>query len=255
MFTLKQYADGQWSASIEDDSNLLLKIRANSYEELFKIASIKEAWDYRQRSNAMRKSRLELYCLIGQRSDRRFNENQSFDLRIISSFINQMNFDEVAVFHPHSSVVLALIHRSESIDHFSYVKQTFDLCNKPLLISPDAGAYKETHRISEKLGADLIPANKVRVDNEPKIVIQGDVNGKDCLIVDDIADGGRTFMHLAKALKNDGAQKVSLYVSHAQFNYGFDDLAENIDLVFCTNSFRDIEHPMVHQFKILGLLL
>lgn len=101
---------------------------------------------------------------------------------------------------------------------------------------------------------ELIPANKVRINGNPKILIQGDVRDKHCLIVDDIADGGRTFRNLALALKNSGARKVFLYVSHGQFNYGFSELQQSINHIFCTNSFRDLDHPSLSQFKIDGLL-
>ena len=71
------------------------------------------------------------------------------------------------------------------------------------------------------------------------------------MIVDDLADGGRTFKFLAEELKNQGAAKVFLYVTHAQFNYGFDELKETIDHVYCTNSYKDIEDGFVTQFKVI----
>jgi len=77
------------------------------------------------------------------------------------------------------------------------------------------------------------------------------VTGKDCLIVDDLADGGRTFKYLAEALKKQGASKVYLYVTHAQFNYGFEELKETIDHVYCTNSYKDIDDVFVTQFKVI----
>ena len=83
------------------------------------------------------------------------------------------------------------------------------------------------------------------------ISIQGDVKNKECLIIDDIADGGRTFRLLADALKNQGATKVFLYITHAQFNYGLDEVKQSIDHVYCTNSYRDIEDPFVTQYEVI----
>ena len=119
------------------------------------------------------------------------------------------------------------------------------------MVSPDAGAYKETHEIAEKLNADLIPSNKVRINGEPQISIQGDVSNKKCLIVDDLADGGRTFKNLASELKKQGASKVFLYVTHGQFNYGFEELKESINHIYCTNSYKVIENEFVTQYKIV----
>lgn len=250
-YEIKKFKDGQVAANIIEEGNLEVKIRGNSYEDLFAIASIKEAWDADNSMNKSATSSLTIYCLIGQRSDRRFHPKESFDLKVIANFINAMGFDKVHIFHPHSPISLALIANASKLSHFQYVKKAFEIIGGPILVSPDAGAYKTTHEIAEKLGADLVPSNKVRVDGAPQISIQGNVAGKDCLIVDDLADGGRTFTFLAAELKNQGAAKVFLYVTHAQFNYGFDELKESIDHVYCTNSYKDIKDNFVTQFKVI----
>ena len=251
-YELKKFHDGQVTSKIIENGDLELKIRGNTYEDLFRIASIKEAWDAANSMNKMAVSELTIYCLIGQRSDRRFHENESFDLKVIAHFINSMNFDKVKVLHPHSPISLALINNSEQISHLPFVEKAFKAIGSPVLVSPDAGAYKGTHEIAQTLNADLIPSNKVRVAGEPIISIQGDVQGKECLIVDDLADGGRTFKNLAEELKKQGASKVFLYVTHGQFNYGFDELKEHIDHIYCTNSYRDIEDDFVSQFVVVA---
>ncbi len=218
---------------------------------MFAAASVKEAWDALNVFNKAAVSTLTIYCLIGQRSDRRFNKGESFDLKVIANFINAMKYDKVLLLHPHSSTALALINNSERIGHFSFVEKTYNSIGKPVLISPDAGAYKTTHAIAEKLNADLIPSNKVRINSTPIVSIQGNVKDKVCLIVDDLADGGRTFNQLAKQLKSQGADKVYLYVTHGQFNYGFDELKEWIDHIYCTNSYKNIDDTFVTQFKVV----
>lgn len=250
-YEIKKFKDGQVSAKITKDGDIHIKIRGNSYEDLFKAGAIKEAWDAENSENKTAIAKLTIFCLIGQRSDRRFNKGESFDLKIISKFINSMQFDKVFILHPHSPISLALIDNSEKISHFEYVEKVYNTLGNPVLVSPDAGAYKTTHEIAEALNADLVPSNKVRVDGAPVISIQGDVKNKECLIVDDLADGGRTFKFLAKALKNQGASKVFLYVTHGQFNYGFDELKETIDHIYCTNSYKDIDDKFVTQLDIL----
>ncbi|MBE7632882.1 ribose-phosphate pyrophosphokinase [Tenacibaculum finnmarkense genomovar ulcerans] len=250
-YEIKKFNDGQVTAKILEKRNLHVKIRGNTYEDLFRIASIKEAWDAENRLHKTATAILTMYCLIGQRSDRRFNEKESFDLKVIANFINSMGFDKVEILHPHSSISLALIDNSVELKSYEYVKKAYHAIGNPVLISPDAGAYKTTHEIAEKLEADLIPSNKVRIAGVPKITIQGAVKNKECLIVDDLADGGRTFNFLAKELKNQGATKVFLYVTHGQFNYGFDELKENINHIYCTNSYKDINDDFVTQFKVV----
>lgn len=249
-YKTNKFRDGQVSAKILESGDLDIKIRGNSYEDLFNIASVKEAWDSENTLNKNNNSILTIYCLIGQRSDRRFNKGESFDLKVISEFINNMNFDKVYIFHPHSDISLALINNSEKISHFKYVEKTFKQIGNPILVSPDAGAYKTTHEIAQKLNADLVPSNKVRIDGVPVISIQGDVKDKECLIVDDLADGGRTFKFLAEALKKQGATKVFLYITHGQFNYGFEELKETINHIYCTNSYKNIDDNFVTQYKL-----
>lgn len=250
-YEIRKYKDGQVAAKITEAGDLDIKIRGNSYEDLFSIATIKEAWDA---ENVMKKTALAsltIYCLIGQRSDRRFNPQESFDLKVIAKFINSMSFDQVNILHPHSPISLALIDHAYALSHFEYVEKAYHEIGNPVLVSPDAGAYKATHEIAEKLNTDLVPSNKVRIEGAPSISVQGDVQDKDCLIVDDLADGGRTFKILAATLKEQGAARVFLYVTHAQFNYGFEDLKESVDHVYCTNSYQEIEDDFVTQYEVL----
>ncbi|PQJ79026.1 phosphoribosyltransferase family protein [Polaribacter porphyrae] len=249
-YEIKRFKDNQVAAKIVENGNLHIKIRGNTYEDLFKVAAVKDAWDA-DIENKCNISILTIYCLIGQRSDRRFHPNESFDLKIISKFINSMKFDKVEILHPHSAVSLALINNSTEISCFEYVKQAYNKIENPVLVSPDAGAYKTTHYFAEKLNADIIPSNKVRINGIPQIKIQGNVSQKNCLIIDDLADGGRTFKLLASELKKQGANKVFLYVTHAQFNFGFRELKESINHIFCTNSYKDIDDDFVTQYKVV----
>jgi ribose-phosphate pyrophosphokinase len=249
-YEIKRFKDGQVTAKIIDNGDIHIKIRGNSYEDLFSAAAIKEAWSAENSENKTAIAKLTIFCLIGQRSDRRFNKGESFDLKTISKFINSMHFDKVSILHPHSPISLALIDNSEKISHFKFVEKTFKQIGNPILVSPDAGAYKTTYEIAKKLNTDLVPSNKVRIDGAPVISIQGDVKGKECLIVDDLADGGRTFKFLAKTLKDQGATKVFLYITHGQFNYGFDELKETIDHIYCTNSYKNIDDHFVTQYKL-----
>ena len=69
-------------------------------------------------------------------------------------------------------------------------------------------------------------------------VLHDDFGGKDCVIVDDICDGGRTFIELAKVLKERGAGKIGLFVTHGIFSQGVGVLFDNgIDFIYTTDSF------------------
>ncbi len=70
--------------------------------------------------------------------------------------------------------------------------------------------------------------------------MESDFEGKICFIVDDIYDGGGTFVGLSALLKRHNAGKIVLIVSHGIFSKGF-DLA-HIDAIYTTNSFKDFEN-------------
>lgn len=255
-----KYPDGQISAKVNLSETIfnpykIITERINSYEDLFFIRSIAEAIPN------INEYRLIIPCLFGQRSDRRFTHGQSFDLKLIAEVINNCKFNEVGILDPHSDVSLALINNSYKISSFNHVKDAFDAeciindiwgVDKPIIISPDAGAYKKCFEYGEKLQAEVVAAVKYR-DSNGKINLKfiGDVDGKNCLIVDDLIDGGATFINLSKELEVRRAKKVCLYVTHGYFSKGFEILEEAINHIYCTNSVKDIDHAFVTQFKVI----
>lgn len=242
-----KYPDGQVSCKITSLSNNTINIRLSSYEDLFFLEALTDAI-YKKYS--INRGKLELFipCMLGQRSDRRFADNQSFDLKLICDFINKLDFQKVTVFDPHSDVTLALLNYSEKLSSFQYVKQAVEQMKgctafkQPLvLVSPDAGAYKKVFEYGEKLGLEVVAAVKHRdLNGNVDLTFMGDVKDKECLIVDDLCDGGYTFKILGKKLKEQGATWVSLYVSHGYFSKGFEELNQVIDHIYCTNSVKDI---------------
>ncbi len=67
-----------------------------------------------------------------------------------------------------------------------------------------------------------------------------DLKGQPCIIVDDICDGGGTFLGIAEELKKKNAGDLYLVVSHGIFSKGLKDLASTFNAIFTTNSFRNV---------------
>lgn len=253
-FTRVKYPDGQISAIYHPETlemvNQEIKERINSYEDLMYVRAMADAHE-------MSEWTLFIPCLFGQRSDRRFKDFQSFDLKIITEVINSCKFGEVKIFDPHSDVSMALINNSKKVTPLLFVQSAIEsiIANDSdergtfngelLLVSPDAGAYKKVFSFGGLLGLPVMGAMKHRdVNGEITLMFTHDVSGKDCLIVDDLCDGGYTFELLGKALKEHGARKVYLYVSHGLFSKGYASMYEaGIDGIYCTNSVRDLEPP------------
>lgn len=240
------YPDGQLSVKITDFTDRHIRERINSYNDLIFILSIVECC----KSNGYEDLTIFIPSLFGQRSDRRFSENQSFDLKIICNLINSCNFKEVLILDPHSEVSLALINNSKKISSFDYIQRAVDRIdinrkdrgNPLVLVSPDSGSYKKCFEYGEKLNLPVVAAVKHRdLDGKVDLTFMGDVKDKDCLIVDDLGDGCYTFLVLADRLRKQGARKVYLYISHGFFSKGFGELVKVIDHIYCTNSVKDID--------------
>jgi ribose-phosphate pyrophosphokinase len=98
------------------------------------------------------------------------------------------------------------------LDHIN--QQKFD---DVIVVSPDVGGVVRARAVAKLLeDADLAIIDKRRPRaNEAKVMhIIGDVDGKDCIIVDDMIDTAGTMAQAANALKEHGARKVVAYITH-----------------------------------------
>ena len=85
-----------------------------------------------------------------------------------------------------------------------------------VIISPDVGGVVRARGIAKRIDGDLAIVDKRRDKaNESEVMnIIGDVNGRDCIIVDDIVDTAGTLCNAAEALIKAGAKSVSAYITH-----------------------------------------
>ncbi len=87
-----------------------------------------------------------------------------------------------------------------------------------MVVSPDVGGVVRARALAKRLDdADLAIIDKRRPRaNEAKVMnIIGDVSGRTCVLIDDLVDTAGTLCEAARALKEDGANKVLAYVTHA----------------------------------------
>lgn len=195
------------------------------------------------------------------RQDRKCEEGESFSLKVFARLINSMNFNKVYVVDSHSDVAVALIDNCINISNENYIHLTLNDLKKTnknlLLVSPDAGANKKSNKLMSAFPNyfdSIIKCDKRRDTKTGLIygieVFAGDLNKTDCLIVDDICDGGATFINVAKELQNHNCGDLYLFVTHGIFSKGFDELNKYYKKIYCTNSFSDINDASVIQYKI-----
>ncbi len=193
------------------------------------------------------------------RQDRVMVPGEPLSVKVYTDLINAQNFKRVLVFDPHSEVTGALLERATIISNHEFVKACIGDKKDLLLISPDGGALKKIYKVSSFLGGiPVVECSKIRDVKNGQLtgftVYAEDLNGKPCYIVDDICDGGGTFLGLAKELKAKNSGPIYLIVSHGIFSKGFEELSQHFAGIFTTNAFSTIENKSLTQIKLEDLI-
>ena len=205
---------------------------------------------------SVKKIHLFLPYMPGARQDRVMMSGESLSVKVYANLINGLNLESVTVFDPHSEVTPALLDHCKVINNHEFIRQVVNVIDTDIiLISPDGGALKKIYKVSEFLGGlPVIECSKKRNVKNGKLegfkVYDHDLKGKACLIVDDICDGGGTFIGLAKELKKVNAGDLFLAVSHGIFSKGFEKLNKYFTKVYTTDSFKDVKDESVEQIKL-----
>ena len=265
-FKVSKFPDGQQTIELLDynycnnSEKVIIITRISSFIDLELIICATQAL----KNIGFFHIELSIAYFLGARSDRQFVDGGiNYLKQVICPIINSQGYEKVYVFDPHSDVIEACVNNIQKNNNHNLVRLSIDYIkgksgrDKDLLVvAPDAGAIKKTYEVCKKLELqNVIIASKIRemisgniVKTEiPKI----DNNIKKIIIIDDICDGGRTFVNLAKEIKKQTDKPIYLIVSHGIFSAGFDELLSVIDEIYTTNSFKDIEHQKIKQFKII----
>jgi len=85
-----------------------------------------------------------------------------------------------------------------------------------MIVSPDVGGVVRAREIATRLKCDLaiIDKRRQRAGHSEVMNVIGDVEGRDCILVDDLVDSGGTHCNAAEALIKQGARSASAYVTH-----------------------------------------
>lgn len=212
------------------------------------------------------------------RQDRRMVPGEPLSIKVMANILNAQRYAKVTVFDPHSDVGTALVDNVEVVNNHRLVATAIGLImernmiaqtspigpeiqvtnfnDKMRLISPDAGAEKKVFKLSSFLNLKtehVLYASKRRSVETGQILetkLEADVTDKICIIVDDIIDGGRTFTELAALLKQKGAAKVYLIISHGIFSAGLDGLKKDIDAIYISDSIHRINDGFVSTIAL-----
>ena len=101
------------------------------------------------------------------------------------------------------------------------IRENYDN-GKLTMVSPDVGGVFRARAFAKRLDADLAIIDKRREQAGVSEVMHviGDVDGRDCILVDDIVDSGGTLCNAAVALMENGANSVAAYATHGVLSGG-----------------------------------
>jgi len=186
--------------------------------EFLHIAQLKVLLDVQFFSDVV----LKLPYLPYARQDKEITNESTFALYPFTLLLNSLRFTEVRVVDPHN-----LRLSQHLINNVSYSRPAVEawlqiLKAKP--VYPDAGALKRYDANPKSLHCEKIREPLTGAITGLKVI--GKVKHINYLIVDDLCDGGRTFIEVAKKLYEKGAKEVHLLVSHGIFSKGLEPLRE-----------------------------
>jgi len=224
---------------------VIIEAEIRSSDDLMRVGMIKDAISRCAHFRVPVKL-IMLYVPYG-RQDRPCEAGEAFGLKVFANIINSWDFEEVVIADPHSDVTPALIDRLTIIPQEKIVKEMlghYIPMDNFAIVSPDAGALKKIFKVAKELGGvDVYCAEKIRdtatgAIKHTDISVQ-DFEGRNLIIVDDICDGGYTFIKLAELLKSRNAGRVDLYVTHGIFSKGLRPLEGVLDRVHSLNVWKE----------------
>lgn len=236
----------------------LVSVMVQGYEPdtLFIVANIKDALDelLREASLSHVQIRLFLSFMPHARYDRHMVDGDGFALRVFCDMLNLMYFDKILIVDPHSDATTSLLRNASAVTQ-DEVMQSIINCFEvdcDVLVAPDAGAYKKIFKLAQKLKKPVVCLTKVRDLETGNIIgtalIDTLPDAARCLIVDDLCDGGRTFLGAAETLREHGATQVDLAVTHGIFSQGtLKLLTGGLDHIYTTDSFGEIDPRDVNE--------
>lgn len=247
----KEFKDGAVGININpmpNDNNLLtntvsVTARINTPADQMSLFFTTDAL---RRKYPLAKFFLNMYYLPYARQDRMCNEGESHSLKVFCQMVNNLKYDLIQVADPHSSVATALIDNVVVLDQYQIFRDIKSSFREWTIVAPDNGATKKCEEFAKKVGAaGVITFSKTREMSSGEITSlkpnqEINPNGN-YLVLDDLVDGGRTFIELAKYFSNTEC-RVELAVTHGIFSYGVEIVASEFDHVYTTDSFRtDLE--------------
>jgi ribose-phosphate pyrophosphokinase len=197
------------------------------------------------------------------RQDKKGRGREPISARLVADLLKTAGADRVMSVDLHAAQIQGffdgpvdhLFAKPVLLEHFEQTLTAADRA-KLTVVSPDMGRVRVADTWSDSLGAPLAIIHKRR---DPKVANQvtvheivGEVEGRVCLLVDDMIDTGGTIVKAAQALKANGAERVIVAATHAIFSGPALDLLQDaaVDEVVVTDTV-----PLPPERRFPGLVV
>lgn len=250
-----KFPGGEMNVQIQEDRNVhpvgcYINADLRSADDIMTLLLLTDAcrrkWGYDFRIH------LVMPYVPYMQQDRVCSIGESLSVKVFTEMINAQNYYEVEIWDPHSDVTPALLNNCKIVPQEKLLAgvQAFLDLKKTVLVVPDAGAVKKGNQLVLKYEFfNRLTCSKVRsllTGEIARVLINTTLEDWylacwdqeehiDCLIVDDICVGGKTFTELAKKLQGYYNGDLYLYVTHGVFSNGFDALKDHFKHIFTVN--------------------
>ena len=160
------------------------------------------------------------------RQDRRASGRTPISAKLVANLITEAGADRVLTLDLHAGQIQGFFDIPTDNPYAlpiltRDIKANYDISNV-MVVSPDVGGVVRARALAKRLDCLLAIVDKRRDrPGESEVMnIIGDVEGKDCLLIDDIVDSGGTLCNAADALLAKGAASVTAYITHGVLSGG-----------------------------------
>ena len=217
---LKRFSDGEISIKIDDnvrgrDVFVVQSISNPANDHLMELILILDAL---RRASARRITAVIPYYGYG-RQDRKVEPRVPISARVVADLLQSMSPNRILTMDLHADQIQGFFHIP--VDHLYYSPVLVEyLLSKKIpdlvVVSPDSGGAERARFLGKRINGGLAVIDKRRPRaNESEVMnVIGEIEGKNCIILDDMIDTAGTISKAAKALLEKGAKSVMCCATH-----------------------------------------
>ncbi len=255
-----RFSDGEVFVQVEENvRGVDLYIIQSTYPPAEHLMELLMLIDACRRSSARRITAVIPYYGYA-RADRKDQPRVSITAKLVATLITEAGADRVLTMDLHSpqiqgffDVPLDHLYAAPVIMSYFAGLQTEGV----VVVAPDAGAVKMGRSFAKRLGADLAIVDKRRPgpDRAELMNVIGEVEGRDCIILDDLINTAGTICQAAYELKSRGAKRVIACATHGVFSGGAIERLEKapVDEVTVTNTIPEQLPNLPAKFRVLDV--